>query len=162
MSEPLATYLRDHLAAATHAIELLHGMKDEHTGDALGVFAGRLAPEIQEDRDVLTGLAERMGIGSSPLKETSAWLSEKVSRLKLADHGATNIGTFESLEFLVLGIHGKLALWRALALIAQTDERVKGINFALLVARAETQEASVDRWRLEIASAAFRTSQRSA
>jgi hypothetical protein len=162
MIEPLATYLHDHLAGATHAIELLHWMKDEHKGDALGVFAAGLAGEIQEDRDVLTGLAERVGVGSSTLKETSAWLSEKVSRVKLADHGATNIGTFESLEFLVLGIHGKLALWRALAVIAQTDERVKGIDFALLVARAETQEASVDRRRLEIARAAFRTGQRGA
>jgi hypothetical protein len=157
MSEPLATYLHDHLAGATHALELLHWMKDEHKEDALGAFAAGLVAEIQEDRDVLSGLAERAGLGSSTFKETGAWLSEKVSRLKLADHGATNIGTFESLEFLVLGIHGKLALWRALTVVAQTDDRLKDTDFARLIARAETQEASVDRRRLAIARTAFRT-----
>jgi len=155
MSEPLTTYLHDHLAGATHALALLHWMKDEHKEDALGTFAAGLAAEIQEDRDVLTGLAERAGAGSSTVKETGAWLSEKVSRLKLADHGATNIGTFESLEFLVLGIHGKLALWRALTVVAQTDNRLKDTDFARLIARAETQEASVDRRRLAIAQTAF-------
>jgi hypothetical protein len=156
MSEPLATYLHDHLAGATHALELLHWMKNQHKEDALGVFAVGLVAEIQEDRDVLSGLAVRTGVGSSTLKETSAWLSEKISRLKLADYGATDIGTFESLEFLVLGIHGKLALWRALTVVAQTDDRLEGMDFARLIARAETQEATVDRRRLAIARTAFR------
>jgi hypothetical protein len=112
--------------------------------------------EIEEDRDVLRGLAERAGVGSSVLKEMSAWMTEKVSRLKLSDHGATNIGTFESLEFLVLGIHGKLALWHALAVIAETDVRLRATDFARLASRAETQEAQVERWRLDVARTTFR------
>jgi hypothetical protein len=75
----------------------------------------------------------------------SAWMTEKISRLKLGDHGATNIGTFESLEFVVLGIHGKLALWHALAIIAEIDVRWQATDFARLAARAKTQEAQVER-----------------
>lgn len=157
MSEPIATYLHDHLAGASHAIDLLHWMSEEHKGDALGDFAAGLAGDIAADREVLRGLAERAGAGSSSvIKEMSAWMAEKVSRLKLSDHGATNIGTFESLEFLVLGIHGKLALWHALALIAETDVRFQAADFASLASRAESQEAQVERWRLDVARTTFR------
>jgi hypothetical protein len=156
MSEPIAIYLHDHLAGASHAIELLHWMREKHKGDSLGNFAAGLAGEIEADRDVLRALAERAGVGSSALKEMSAWMTEKMSRLKLGDRGATNIGTFESLEFLVLGIHGKLALWHALAVIAETDGRLQATDFACLAARAETQEDQVEQWRLDVARTAFR------
>jgi hypothetical protein len=73
----------------------------------------------------------------------------------LDDHGATGLGTFEALEFLVLGIHGKLALWRALAILAQTDSRLADFDFEHLASRARTQEASVDALRLQIAPAVF-------
>ena len=157
MSNPLATYLRDHLAGATHALELLHWMKDEHKNDDLGAFAAALALEIQEDRNILNNLAEGLGAGSSTLKETGAWLSEKVSRLKLADHGAINLGTFESLEFLMLGIHGKLGLWRALKSVADALEKFRDTDFARLIARAQAQEATVDSQRLTIARTVFLT-----
>jgi hypothetical protein len=83
-------------------------------------------------------------------------MTEKISRLKLGDHGATNIGTFESLEFLVLGIHGKLALWHALAVIVETDVRLQATDFARLAARMERQEAQVEQLRLDVARTAFR------
>jgi hypothetical protein len=78
-------------------------------------------------------------------------LSEKISRVKLRDHGATGIGTFEALEFLLLGIHGKLALWRALAVVARTDARFADFDLEHLAGRAKTQEAAVDALRLQIA-----------
>ena len=52
------------------------------------------------------------------MKEWGAWLTEKVSRLKLKHGAADGLGTFEALEFLVIGIHGKRALWRAMAAVA--------------------------------------------
>jgi hypothetical protein len=131
-------------------------MSDAHKDDSLGAFASTLHAEITEDRDVLVGLAQRLAAGSSATKETGAWLSEKIARLKLADQGATAIGTFESLEFLVLGIRGKRALWQALNVAARADSRLGGVDFARLVARAEKQEARVDDKRLEIAVRVFR------
>lgn len=156
MSEPLVPYLQDHLAGASHAMDLLSWISDAHKDDSLGVFASTLHAEITEDRDLLVGLARRLAAGTSATKETGAWLSEKIARLKLADHGATAIGTFESLEFLVLGIRGKRALWQALHVVARADSRLAGVDFARLVARAEKQEARVDDKRLEIAARLFR------
>jgi hypothetical protein len=69
--------------------------------------------EVEADREVLARLTERAGGTVGGMKEWSAWLTEKVSRLKLKHGSSDGLGTFEALEFLVIGIHGKRALWRA-------------------------------------------------
>ncbi|HWO30617.1 MAG TPA: hypothetical protein VNO32_17615 [Candidatus Acidoferrum sp.] len=155
MSEPLAIYLQDHLAGASLAIELLKSMRDQHSGAPLGDFAATLLAEIEADHDVLRALAERTGSGSSAVKELGAWLTEKVSRVKLSRQSENDLKTFEALEFLQLGIHGKWALWRALDAVAARDVRLQGTDFAKLIARAEIQEAEVEHRRLEAARAAF-------
>jgi hypothetical protein len=118
MNDGLSTYLQDHLAGAMHAIELLKAMRDEHVGEPLDKFAKRLLFEIEADRDVLAKIAERIGATPGGLEGWGAFLAEKVSRLKLKRSSAASLGTFEALEFLVLGIHEKWALWRALSVVA--------------------------------------------
>ena len=66
------------------------------------------------------------------------------------------LGTFEALETLALGILGKLALWRALAVVAATDARLRGIDFDSLAARAQAQHARVEERRIEAALTAFK------
>src|SRR5689334_9181805 len=101
MDNPLATYLADHLSGATNAIELLKNMSEKHSHDALGGFASKLLAEIEADRQILQGLAQRVG-SASTAKELAAWIAEKASRVKLSsDNG---LGTLETLEFLELGI----------------------------------------------------------
>jgi hypothetical protein len=39
MSDPLATYLRDHLAGSVHAIELVEAIRDQHSDQPLARFA---------------------------------------------------------------------------------------------------------------------------
>jgi len=112
MSDPLATYVNDHLAGSAYAMDLVESIRDTYQGQELGQFAAWLVKEIEADREVLQGLAERVSGGSSKLKELTTWLGDKVSRLNLG-HGANNgLGLFEALEFLEIGIHGKLELWR--------------------------------------------------
>ena len=155
MSDSLATYLRDHLAGAAHAIELVEAMRDHYKGTPLGEFAATLLVDIQADREVLRKLAERIGAGSNGLKEIAGWLSEKVARLKMDHSDRTGLGTFEALEFLELGIFGKLSLWRALSATAATDSRLTGMDFAQLAARAESQRAKVEQQRLDAARVAL-------
>ncbi len=155
MSDPLATYLQDHLAGAAYAIDLVEFMSDEHEGEELGQFAAGLLLDIKSDRDVLRQLAERIGGGSSKSKEMAAWAGEKVSRLKLSHDDEDGMGTFEALEFLELGIHGKLELWRALGVVAASDSRLRGMDFEHLATRAATQRTKVERWRLRAAQVVF-------
>jgi hypothetical protein len=154
--DPLTTYVRDHLAGAQAAINLLAVLRDQHTGTPLGQFAAGLLAEVEEDREVLRGLAGQVGAGASGLKEAAAWLGEKVSRVTLRRRSAGDLGTFEALEALGLGILGKRALWRALAAVAEGDGRLRGVDFHHLAARAHAQHAQVEERRLEAAPTALR------
>ena len=155
MSEPLSTYLQDHLAGAAHAIDLVEFMRDQHPTDELGEFAAGLLVELNADRDKLRQLADRVGTGSSSIKEITARISEKFARLKLRHDAEAGLGIFEALEFLAIGIHGKLELWRALEAIAAIDRRLRDMDFAHLADRAENQHAAVEKQRLRVAYRVF-------
>lgn len=130
-------------------------MRDQHRNDEFGQFAARLLAEIKADRETLLQLADRTGAGSRALKELTAWLGEKVSRMKLRHEAGDGLGLFEALEFLALGITGKLKLWRALDVAAASDPRLEGLNYQQLAARAEKQHAQVENCRLQVARAVF-------
>ncbi len=156
MIDPLVTYIEDHLAGAAYAIDLLGAIRDQHAGEPLGQFAVGMLVEVEADNGVLKELAERIGTGSSGLKGLAAWMAEKVSRLKLKRGASDGLGTFEALEFLALGIQGKLALWRALAVVGPGDARLNHLDFHHLATRAETQHAQLEERRLEAARMALR------
>lgn len=151
MSEALETYLHDHLAGAAYAIDLVQFMRDQHRDPQLRQFASHLLIEIKQDRETLRQLAEQSGAGGSTLKEAASWFGEKLARMKLGHDKDEGLATFEALEFLVVGIHGKLALWRALDVAASSDARLAGFNFKQLAARAQRQQDEVDQFRLQVA-----------
>lgn len=152
MSDSLAIYLHDHSAGSNFAVELLEFLRDQHTGEWLSDAAASLLSEIEQDRKTLQGIIDRVGKDVPVLKEASAWAGEKLSELKLR-RGA--FGTFEALEALALGILGKKALWRALAIIAETDTRLHGVDYSKLISRAEQQHSLAEKLRLESAQEAF-------
>lgn len=152
MSDPLRTYLHDHLAGAKFAIDLLDHMVDQYKQEPLGAFADQLRSEIREDEAVLERLSDRVGdSGSRGLKDALAWLGEKGARLKLHRKAGAELGTLLTLEALSLAILGKRALWRVLAQIADQDSRLDGEDFHRLAERAETQFELVEERRLDAA-----------
>jgi len=155
MSDSLSIYLEDHLAGALQAIELLETLADEHEGDEFGKFLVGLLEEVKADRETLRQIAKRLGSDSSGVKDTAAWLTEKLTRVKLLHPTRKELATFEALEVLVLGIEGKLALWRALDLVASADGRLADIDFGHLQQRAQTQRNQVEEHRLTFARSAL-------
>jgi hypothetical protein len=155
MNDPLAVYLHDHLAGADFAIDLLGALKDRHQDQPLGQFAAQLLNEVTQDRDTLQHLAEKVGSGTNAFKEFTAWIGEKASRVKLGSGAKGEFGTFEALEFLALGVQGKLSLWHALQVIASSDARLRGLDLQQLIARAEAQYAQVEEQRLASAATAL-------
>ena len=151
MSEPLVTYLNDHLSGAQIALQVLEAMRDQHGDQGFRDFANLLLPEIEADDRLLRSIAEKIGSGPSAVKQLGGWLAEKLSRIKLGHTGSTNFELFESLEFLVLGIHGKLCLWKALEEAARLDARLREYNFGALRARAQNQYDKVETHRLTLA-----------
>jgi hypothetical protein len=155
MSDQLATYLNDHLAGARFAIDLLTHMRDAPSDDNLKEFAAEMLAEIEEDRRILQRLSDRVSEGRNVLKEATAWLAEKASRLKLRVGADDHLAIFEALEALSLGVLGKIKLWQALSTLADTDVRLSDHDFATLARRAQSQHDKIEARRLATARVAL-------
>jgi hypothetical protein len=154
---PLATYLNDHLAGSVAAVELLEHLAERHGGTDLEIFFRELHREIEGDQSVLEHLLTSVGARESSLKQVAAWVAEKAVRTKLRLARASNpeLELFEGLETLVLGVLGKRALWRALAVVARGNELLAGHDFDALSRRAEDQYARLESRRIGVARAAL-------
>ena len=152
MTDSLVTYIRDHLSGSRFAVELLERLRDQHPAEPIGDFASGMLSEVEQDRQVLEDILARVDHGIPMVREAASWVAEKAAEFKLK-RGA--FGTFEALELLALGILGKLKGWEALKNIAQTDDRLRGINFDTLSARARRQHIEVEKCRLETIPNAF-------
>lgn len=156
MSDRLVSYLHDHLAGSHFAIKLLGSLTEQYPNEELGKFAAALGAEIKLDQDTLQSIVDRVGKGSLDLMEAAGWLAEKASQFKLhRDAAEGGLGTFESLETLVLGIQGKMALWRALPVIREVDSRIPPEDYERLLKRAQSQFDLVEERRLRLASVTF-------
>ena len=155
--EHIATYLNDHLAGATGAVELLEHLEKEHAGTEVGRLAAELHADVEADRQALKSLMERLEIAQSRTRKAAAWLGEKAAELKLRldDPAGGSLRLFESLEALSLGIEGKKSLWRALATAAEEAPELQVADYEELIRRAEEQRSRVETARLEAARRAL-------
>jgi len=155
--EHIATYLKDHLAGSTVALELLEHLEAAHAGTDVGRFAAELRADVAADRRELEGLMESLQIKESRTRKASAWLSEKMTELKLRldDPADGALRLLEALEAVSLGIEGKLGLWRALAATAEGAPSLQGFDYARLAQRAVDQRSRVETARLDAAKRAL-------
>lgn len=152
-NEHLATYLNDHLAGSVVALELLEHLESTHKGTPLESFFKELTVEITADREKLEALMSQLNISESRTRKASAWLTEKVTALKLRfdDPSDGDLRLFESLEALSLGIEGKRGLWLALSTVAEKTPSLQVLGYQELIRRAEEQRSRVEEKRSETA-----------
>jgi hypothetical protein len=156
----LAIYLNDHLAGATAGAAVAQRAAGSNRGNGAYYPALRtLAEEIREDRASLIGIMSALQVGTDPVKQALAWAAEKAGRLKLNGHllSYSPLSRLDELEFLALGVTGKLALWRSLELLAPHEPDRRPEQLTELIARAERQLAEIEACRLRAASDAFLT-----
>lgn len=153
----LLTYLKDHLAGSTAGLEVLDHLISTHVGTPLEPLFRKLREEIVQDRQTLEGIIGRFGSAENPLRNTAAWVGEKLARIKLLLEGAGGgpLARLEALEALSLGIEGKHALWQALAAAAPAMPPLQDVDLSLLKQRAQQQRERVEALRLEAAREAF-------
>lgn len=127
----------------------------EYEGSDLGAFLSRLAGEIEADRGALEEIMDVLGASRDRLKVAGAWVGEKVGRLKLNGEllHSSPLSPLVELEVLLLGMHGKHALWRTLREL--DDDRLDGARLAELSERAERQAGELDEHRRDAAARAF-------
>jgi hypothetical protein len=138
----LSVYLNDHLAGATVGLNLARRLAD---GDGA---LGAIAQEIDEDRQALLEVMERLSVGQDPLKLAVAWGADKAIRY-------SPLTRLEELEALSLGVEGKLALWRTLRHTHGEDARLGGVDLEELIARAQSQRRRLERQRMTAAEEAL-------
>jgi len=152
-NEHLATYLNDHLAGSVVAVELIESLESSHEGSPVAAFMRELRIDIEADQKELQRLMSSLEISESRTRQASAWLTEKLTSLKLRfdDSEDGNLRLFESLEALSLGIEGKQSLWRALSATAEVSPELRILDYDLLQKRAQEQRERVESKRLEVA-----------
>ena len=140
-TQPLTTYLNDHLAGSVAALELLEHLIERHADMPWAGSLTELRGEIEEDQTALRDLLQRLGEAESATKKTLGWLSEKlgVARRTLSPGYEPELAMLEDFEALALGIQGKLGLWRALAIVAPAPPALRGLDLGTpAAARAES------------------------
>ena len=147
----LHTYMNDHLSGATMALQLIDHLLATVTHEDERSFLTRLRQEVTDDRHTLETVLTQSGGQTSSVRQAGGVLMERLGRLKLAidDPSQQSLARLEALEMLTLGIHGKGALWRALAVAARPE--LQGTDFGALERRASEQHQQIEAHRLETA-----------
>ena len=151
----LSTYLQDHHAGSTAGLELARRSAGANKGSEYGAELAAIADEIAADKEALERVMEELGASPSKIKDGGAWVAEKVGRLKPNNSllSYSPLSRLIEIEGLVLGVTGKLALWKALG--ATVGESAGGQSFAELTARAESQRQRLEDLRLRAVGDAF-------
>jgi hypothetical protein len=148
----LPIYLNDHLAGAVGAVQLARRAAGQNEGTEYGEVLARLADEIDQDRRTLQDLLKRLGVRSDRVKVLSSVVAEKLGRFKLNGEllSYSPLSRLEEIEILMLGVEGKLGLWRALR--ANLDVEV---DFEDLIRRGTAQRRRLEALRLKAAAQAL-------
>jgi hypothetical protein len=139
-------YLQDHMAGARIGLELARRTVSSNAGSGYGAELSAIGEEIEEDKQVLAEVMERLGVRPDPVKQSSAWLGEKLGRLKLNGQlrGYSPLSRLLELEALIAGVSGKLELWRSLAATRNVAGRLEGVELTELIRRAEDQRERLE------------------
>jgi hypothetical protein len=139
----LGIYLNDHFAGSVAGVEAARRARGSNRGSEFGEPLARICAEIEADRDTLASLMDEFGVTRSRIKPAIGWVGEKLGRAKLNGQlwGYSPLSRVVDLELLLLGIRGKVRLWRLLAEILGEDSSA---DFEALATRAEDQRARVE------------------
>ena len=153
--EHLSTYLNDHLAGSSLAVEILDNVTSE--APSLSGPLNALKAEIEQDREQLKMIMAKQHIKESRVRKTGGWIAAGLAELKLGvdDDSEGHLRRLERLEALAIGIEGKMALWKALDAAARSNAELGGIDYERLTQRAREQRSRVETLRLEAAREAL-------
>jgi hypothetical protein len=154
----LPIYLNDHYAGSTAGAELAKRAAKNNDGNTeFGPTLATLAIEIDEDRDALKRIMDRLDVSEDRIKATIFWVGEKVGRLK--PNGEllqfSPLSRLVEIEGLISGVGGKHSLWRVLIDLAAQDSRLDQADLERLAGRAEEQLSQLHELRGAAAREAF-------
>ena len=130
-------YLKDHLAAATLALQVAKRCLANNPEDPLGASLRWLVGDLEDDRGKIEKILRMLGGAPDRVKNVAVWLAERSGRLKLNGRilGYSDLSRLEELEGLRMLLDFHLSLWRSVGGLG--DERLEGYDFKLLLSRAD-------------------------
>ena len=145
----LRIYMNDQLALGVLWREVARRSQRSNAGTELGEALASVADAIAEDVATFERIMERLGIARNPVKPSVAVLAERFGRAKLNGRltGYSPLSRFEELDFLAMGIEGKVILWQNLRDLADLQGRLPDVDFDRLVERARRQRAEIEPFR---------------
>lgn len=155
MSDPLAIYLNDHLAASVGGIGLARRARDahaEHDDPGTAELLAEVTAEIEADGEQLERIMRLVGARQDRVKQLVAAAAERAGRLKANGRliRRSRLASLIELEGLTIAVQGKRCGWRALQQL--DDPRLVAIDLEQLVARAEDQYRRLEERRLAVAA----------
>jgi hypothetical protein len=109
----LSSYLREHLAGADAAVEIVERLRGTHAGTEDGHLFAYLFAELQEDRAILEKVLTNLEISPRSAKRVVGHASGALTRLTAGGEPG-DLSLFRTLEGLSIGVQGKRCMWRAL------------------------------------------------
>jgi hypothetical protein len=149
-------YLKDHFAGASGGAQLAHRIAGAVEG-AEHVEMEAIANEIDEDREALREIMTQLDVDPDRVKQAAAQAGELMGRLKLNGRVLSPSPLSRVLEYegMIMGVTGKLELWRSLTEAAEHEARLDKGRLVLLIERAEAQRARLEKLHAEAARTAF-------
>lgn len=154
----LRIYMTDQLALGVLWREIARRARNSSNGTPEGAALERVATQIGEDVAMFEQMMRRLGFSTRTPKAMLAVVAERVGRLKLNGRilRRSPLSRFEELDFLVMGIDGKVVLWQNLRDGAGLGARLPDVNFDRLIERARSQRAELEPFHAQAAQAALR------
>ena len=144
MPESLATYLKDHFAGASGGGELCRRIADSAASDEEAKDVNSIAAEIDDERTILKQMMGRLEVSPSIVKAAGGWVGEKAGRVKL--RASDEAGRVLQYEAMIMGVTGKLNLWRSLLVIEPRVPELDRPELEKLARQAEEQRSRLERW----------------
>ncbi len=156
----LGIYLNDHLAGSVVGVALARRIAKQNSGNEYGREIAEVAEEITADQAELRRIMDRLGIRQKRTRLAIARVMETISGIKPNGRlvGYSPLSRLLELEGLVIGISGKLALWRSLERVENGDAVLDEADLMQLIARAESQRERVEALRVRAAAEALEQS----
>lgn len=157
MNKKLESYLNKHLAGAESGLLVATELASTAENPAEKFCFLGLRDSIVREKNLLAEMIAEAGLDVSTLRRATGAAAGHLGLWRLSMDGADpgELGRFEMIEMLALGIHGKRLLWTLMHNLALSSTLWRRHDFAKLIDDASQQGASIEIYRTEAAQLVF-------